>query len=145
MYAEIFYTYRDSEKLGISIPGISTLNKTTADENVTEIEQHIREIKEHERDLWINLTFNKTPGRIFIEMILFVLMWLNAFPPVGGISQIYYSRKIMTDCTLYYSKECRVEFGTYTKTHEDATIINNMDERLQGYIYIWTTKKLQDT
>ena len=136
---------REFENLRRIMPERSTLNTNTAAEYVPEIEQQIRVIKECARDICSTLILHKVLVHIVVDNILFLVLWLNALAPVGGISQIYYSRKIMTDCTLYYSKECRVEFGTYTKTHEDATIINNMAERLQGYIYIWTTKKLQDT
>ena len=78
---------REFENIKIIMPGISSLNKTAASEHVTEIERQIRVIKESARSTWSTLPFNKIPGRILIEMILFVVMWLNAFPPVGGISQ----------------------------------------------------------
>ena len=51
------------------------------------IERHIKVIKECARSIWSTLNFNKVPGRILIEMILFVVLCLNEFPTIGGISQ----------------------------------------------------------
>ena len=49
----------------------------------------------------------------------------------------------MTDNTLYYYKQYRVEFGTYAETHEDEPPTNTMSERLQGAIYLGTTSNLK--
>ena len=83
------------------MPRISNLNNTAASENVPEIQRQIRVSKEQARVIWGTLAFNKVPERIFIEMILFVVLLLNAFPPVGVISQTYSPITIVTDCTLY--------------------------------------------
>ena len=100
MYVEIFYMDREFENLTRLMTGISTLNTTAAAEHVPEIEQQIRVIKERKRAMWSTLPFNKIPGRISIEMILFVVMWLNAFPPIGEISKTYSPITIVKDCTL---------------------------------------------
>ena len=76
-------------------------------------------------------------------MILFVVLWLNVFPPVGVISQKYSPRTTMPDCTLYYSKNCRLEFGTYAETHEDVPTTNCISERSQVAIYLGPTTKFQ--
>ena len=88
-------------------------------EHVQEIERQIKVIKERKRSICRTLSFNIIPGSIVIEMIPSVVLWLNAFPPVGGISQTYSPRTIMADCNLDYSKHCRVGFETYAETHED--------------------------
>ena len=72
-------------------------------------------------------------------MILFVVLWLNSFPPVGGISQTYYRITIMKYFTIDYSKQCRVQFGTYAEKHEDVPPTNTMAESLQGEIYLLPT------
>ena len=72
MYVEILYMDREFENPRRIIPGRSTLNTTAAGEHVPEIEQQIRVIKERARDIWSTLLFNKFPGRIIIEIILFV-------------------------------------------------------------------------
>ena len=71
-----------------------------------------------------------------IAMIIFVVLWLNDFPPDIGTYQTYFLRTIMTDHTLDYAKNCRVEFGTYAETHEDAPPTNTTDERSQGAIFL---------
>ena len=100
MYVETFYMDREFEKLRILMPGISTLNKTAAADHVPEIEQQIIVIKEQARAIWSTPPFNKILGHIFINIILFVVLWMNAFPPVGGISYTYSPRTIMADFTL---------------------------------------------
>ena len=99
--------------------------------------------KEGARAIWINLMFKKVPERIVIEMILFVVLWLNEFPPIGGISQTCFPRTITEDCNLDYFKHFRLEFGTYEETHEDVTPTKNMSGILQGDIYLGTTKNFQ--
>ena len=90
---------------------------TAAADHVPEIERHIRVTKERVKSKWIPLSFNKVLGRIFIEMILFVVLQMNTFPPVGMKSQTYSPRTIMTYFTLDYSKHCIVESGKYVETH----------------------------
>ena len=76
------------KKNRIIMPGISNLNKTTASENFTETEIQIIVIKECVLAICITLQFNKVPGIIVIEIILFVVLWLNTFHNVGGISKL---------------------------------------------------------
>ena len=106
------------------MPGKSTLNTTAADEHVPETKRKIRGIKGCTRAIWSTVPFNKFPGRIVFEMILVVALWLNAFLPINGISQTYHPRTIMTYRILEKSKHCRVDFGTYSETHEDAPPTN---------------------
>ena len=89
------------------------------------------------------MPFNKVPGRIVVVMILFVFMWLNAFPPVDGISQTYFPRTIMTYCNVYYSKHCILDFGAYSDIHEDSPPANTMAERFQVSIHLGPTRKFQ--
>jgi hypothetical protein len=58
-----------------------TLNTTAASEHVPEIEQQIRVIKERSRAIWSTLIFTKVPKRIIVELINFVVLWLNVPPP----------------------------------------------------------------
>ena len=64
------------------IPERSTLNTTVAVEHLPDIERQIRFIKERARAICITLTFNRVPGQIVIDMVLFVVLYMNAFPPV---------------------------------------------------------------
>ena len=120
MYVEALYLGMEFENPRRRIPGRSTLNIATAAEHVPEIDQHIRVIKEQSRYIWRTLSFNIFPGRIFIEMILFVFLWLNSFLPVGGISKTYSLITIIAYCNIYYSNHCVVKFGAYLEIHEDT-------------------------
>ena len=80
-----FYMDREFENTIIIIPGRSTLNTTATDENIPEIERHTRVTKKCARSIWSTLPLNKIPGRIVITMILFVVLYPNEFPNVGGI------------------------------------------------------------
>ena len=60
-----------------SLPKEAYLNTTTTNKHVSEIECKNCVIKEREGSLLSNLTFNKIPGRIIIELIRFLEIWLN--------------------------------------------------------------------
>ncbi|KAI2502324.1 Reverse transcriptase (RNA-dependent DNA polymerase) [Fragilaria crotonensis] len=72
----------DVAELGISI------NCVAAEEHVPEIERHIRTIKERSRSVVGMLPFKQLPARIVIELIHYVVFWLNSFPVQRGISDV---------------------------------------------------------
>jgi hypothetical protein len=72
---------REFECLRDDLRGI-TLNTTAESEHVPEIERQIRVIKERARAIWITLPFRRVPNRMIVELINFVLLWLNAPPPL---------------------------------------------------------------
>ena len=78
-----------------------------------------------------------------IEMILFVVLWLNAFHPDIGIHQIYPPRKIIMNRNLKYMKIYRVEFETYADTRDYATTTNTVAERPKEAIFLGDTKNFQ--
>ena len=41
-----------------------------------------------------------------LEIVAFALMWLNAFPPMGGIYTTYSSRNNILSSQLDYNKHC---------------------------------------
>ena len=75
-----------------------------------------------------------------IEMILFVVLWLNSFHPGIGIHQIYSPRKIIMNLNLEYIQNCRVEFETYAETHDYATTTNTVAELPKEAIFLGDTK-----
>ena len=77
-----------------------------------------------------------------IGMILFVVLWMNAFRPDIGIHQIYSPRKIIMNRNLEHMKNCRVEFKTYAETHDYATPTDTVAERPKEAIFLGDTKKL---
>ena len=88
-------------------------------------------------------TIKKVIGNIYIGMIIFMVLCINAFPPDGGISQTYSPRTIIISFTLDYSKHCTVKFGTYVETYYDTPPTHTMSERSQGYIYLGITTNFQ--
>ena len=81
--------------------------------------------------------------RITIELIVFVVLWLNAFPPASGVSQTYISQKIVTDRTLDYKKQCKVEFGAYIEYHKNNDQLNTLAEQTCGGICMGLTANMQ--
>jgi hypothetical protein len=72
---------RKFECLRDNLSGI-TLNTTAASGHVLEIERQIRVIKERARAIWSTMPFTKVSNRMVVELINFVVFWLNAFPPL---------------------------------------------------------------
>jgi hypothetical protein len=100
-------------------------------------------IKERARDIVSTLPFKNLPGRMIIELIHFVVLWLNAFPPSSGVSNTYSPRTIMTGTTLEYNKHYRLPFGTYVETHEENDPTNTIVERTRGSICLGPTANFQ--
>jgi hypothetical protein len=117
------------------------LNTTAASERVPEIERQIRVIKERARAIVSTLPFKNLPSRMIIELIHFVVLCLNAFPPSSG--NTYIPRTIMTGTTLDYNKHCRLPFGAYVETHEDNEATNTMVELTRGAICLGPTANFQ--
>jgi hypothetical protein len=120
-----------------------TLNTTATIEHVPEIERQIRVIKERARAIRSTLPFKRMPNRMIVELINFVVLWLNAFPPSSGISKTYSPRTIMTGTTLDYNKHFKLPFGAYVETHEMNTPTNTMKERTRTAICLGPTANFQ--
>jgi hypothetical protein len=133
---------REFEPLWSQIHG-TVLNTTAASEHVPDIERQIRVIKERARAIVSTLPFKNLPSRMIIQLIHFVVLWLNAFPPSSGVSNTYSPRTIMTGTTLDYNKHCRLPFGAYVETHEDNDTTNTMVERTRGAICLGPTANFQ--
>jgi hypothetical protein len=119
------------------------LNTTAASEHVPDIERQIRLIKERTRALRSTLPFRKFPGRMIIEMLANVVLWINAFPPKIGVSKTVSPRTIMTGTALDFNKHCQTPFGAYAEVHEDRNITNTMSERTQPAICLGPTANFQ--
>ena len=102
----------DVAELGI------TINCVAAEEHVPEIERHIRTIKERSRSVVGMLPFKQLPARIVIELIHYVVFWLNSFPVQRGISDVLSPRALVVGSTIDYATHCKIEFGAYVQTHE---------------------------
>ena len=76
----MFLMDREFECMRDSLPEEANLNNTSTNEHVPDIERNNHVINELARALIRNFPFNKIPGRIIIELIRFVGLWLNKQP-----------------------------------------------------------------
>ncbi len=93
------------------------LNTTAANEHVPKIERQIRVIKERVRATRHTLPFKVIPLTMLIELIYSSTLWINAFPPKGGVSSTLSPRNIMTGIQFDYRKHYRLQFGSYVQAH----------------------------
>jgi hypothetical protein len=66
-----------------------TLNTMVASKHVPDIELHMRVIKDRAMSIISNLLFDTIPNRVVVDMLNFVVLWLNAFQPLNDVSDIY--------------------------------------------------------
>ena len=95
------------------------LNCTAANEHVPEIERQICVIKERVHVCRHMLPFTYIPKLMMMFMVINVVMWLNSFPPKGGVSTMVSPRMIMTGDKFDYKKHCQLEFGGYAQVHDE--------------------------
>ena len=72
-------------KHDLAIAGIA-LNTTAANEHVPKIEQQIHVIKERVRATRHTSPFKVIPLVMLVDLVYSTTIWLNAFPPKGGVS-----------------------------------------------------------
>jgi hypothetical protein len=132
------------ESLSPLLPSI-VANTTAAREHVAEIERRIRTIKERGRGIKNTLPFKKVPKLVLIELINFVVMWLNAFPSKSGISARYSPRELILRRKLTFDKHCRVPFGTYCEVDDDPIPSNDTRSRTTPAIALGPTGNAQGT
>ena len=63
---------------------------------------------------------------MIIEIAKHVVMFLNAFPPKIGLSNIYSSRTIMTGKSLDWNKIFKIHFRSYVQIHKDRNVTNTL-------------------
>jgi hypothetical protein len=76
---ETALTDRDFECLMDDIPELD-LNTTAASEHMPDIERQIKVIKDRTRAIMITFPFKRLPSRVIIEMMQYMIQWLNGFP-----------------------------------------------------------------
>jgi hypothetical protein len=72
------------------------------------------------------LPFKFIPGRLKMEFIYFVVLWLNAFPAKSGVSATYSPWEFLVRWKLDDKKHCQVLPGTYCKAHIEPVPSNTM-------------------
>ncbi len=61
-------------------------------------------------------------------------MWLNAFPPKGGVSPTISPRSLISGVPLDFKKHCQLAFGSYAQTHHELDPTNSPNTRTVGAI-----------
>eukprot|EP00957_Ditylum_brightwellii_P047570 3613216-Ditylum_brightwellii.AAC.2 len=128
-----------TDMAGIGVTG----NPTAKGEHVPGNERQNRVTKEQTRCLVSILPFKRLPVAVFIELMKFVTMWLNNFPPKDRILQTLSPREIVHGTTLDVSKHCKIPFGAYCQVYEDPDPSNNMTEQTTGAICLGPIGNLQ--
>jgi hypothetical protein len=74
-------------------------------------------------------------------------MWINFFPPKGGISNTLSPQAKVTGLSLNADKHCRIPFGSYAQVHADNLQQSNnaMISRTVGAISLGPTGNIQGT
>ena len=111
-------------------------------EHVPEIERQIRVLKERACACRHTLPFKYLPRLIVIEMMNNCALWLNVFPPKGGVSTIS-PRTLITGVNFDYTKHCKLPFGAYTQVHEEPSPSNSQVARTVGAICLGPTGNQQ--
>lgn len=130
------------DKVKDKMPSL-VVNTTAAREHVAEIERKIRVIKERARGIVNTLPFTRLPKRILVELLHFVVMWLNNFPVANGISTKYSPREFILRHKFDTRLHCRAPFGAYCEVHDDLDTTNTMQRRTHPAICMGPTGNLQ--
>ena len=138
-----FLTDREFECIRDSLPGESNINTTTKNDHVSEIEHRNCVIKERAISLISTLMFKNTPGRIIIELIWFVGIWINQEPSENGVLDVYYPRNKIMVQDLAYGNECKFRFWYYVEASENHKITNDMEEQTVSGIRLGTNENFQ--
>jgi hypothetical protein len=81
------------------------------------------------------------PNQFIIHLMMFVTLWINAFPSDSGVSDVYSPREIVTGMKMDYLKHCKARFGSYVEASVDPTITNTLQARTTPCIVLGPTAK----
>jgi hypothetical protein len=101
------------------------LNTCAPGEHIPEVERKIRTVKEGVQGVVTTLPFKTIPLIITAHAIIFLLMWINFFPPKGGISNTLSPQAIVTGLSPNADKHCRITFGSHAQVHADNSQQSN--------------------
>ena len=131
----------------LSRTGGVPLNICAPDEHVPEVERAIRTIKERVRSIACTLPFVSLPDIIVVHLVLFTILWLNFFPPVGGVSRTLSPEAIVKGRSMDSRRHCRAPFGGYAQVHavNPQHVNNALVSRTVGGIALGPTGNAQGT
>ena len=84
----------------------------------------MRVIKERVRSIHSSIPCSRLPRRVIIELVTFVVFWLNSSPPGGGVSWTYSPRTILLGRTVGQRLHYRLPFGSLTEVHGNPAVTN---------------------
>ena len=98
------------------------LNTNSTRDNFPEIERHILVMEERARACCHTLPFKRTHKVILVAMLMNYEMWLNTFPPKGGVSTSVITCTILTGVQFDKNKHWQIKFSSMhkctKKTHQ---------------------------
>jgi hypothetical protein len=107
--------------------------------NVAAAREHVGDV---ERAISSELPFKHCmPNQFIIHLMMFVTLWINAFPSDSGVSDVYSPREIVTGMKMDYLKHCKARFGSYVEASVDPTITNTLQARTTPCIVLGPTAK----
>ena len=122
------------------------LNICAPDEHVPEIERSIRTGKERVRSVASTLPFKVFPELVSLHLVLYCYLWLNFFPPIGGISKTISPETVVKGRSVDAKVHCRIPFGSYAQVSTKNGPTNNaMTSRTVGGISLGPTGNIQGT
>ena len=74
-----------------------------------------------------------------MELLYFVVFWINTLPANDGMSRTHSS--ILLGTQLDFHRHCQLEFGTYLQTHDETD--NTMRSRTTGALSLCPTGNAQ--
>ena len=78
-----------------------------------------------------------------VELAHTVVLWLNNFPPTGGISDVISPRQLVYGTKLDMTKHCHIEFRAYAQIYTGPTPTNTLTERTEAGICLGPVDNVQ--
>ena len=92
------------------------------------------------------LPFKTLPELVTLHAVLYCYLWLNFFPPTGGISQTISPETVVKGRSVDAKIHCRIPFGSYAQvTTKNGPTNNAMVSRTVGGISLGPTGNIQGT
>ena len=131
----------------LSRTGGVPLNICAPDEHVPKVERAIRTIKERVRSIACTLPFISLPDIMVVHLVLFTILWLNFFPPTGGVSSTLSPETIVKGRSMDSRRHCRIPFGGYAQVHavNPQQVNNALVSRTVGGVALGPTGNAQGT
>ena len=76
-------------------------------------------------------------------MIYNCVLWINAFPPKGGVSESISPHTLLTGVRFDYNYHCKLAFGAYAQVHEEIFPKNSQQALTLGAMCLGPSGNLQ--